>query len=173
MRFWNGIVMYAPQPPDFYAIPAQDQCIFRLFQQHGDTQAWNLYWLTQPQTDLIPLHPTAWRRYYKAFSTAQTKAFYAALDSVVLNGLTLATVVAQPPRDALRLVSRARLERTRFYALADGEAWRQVMLGRLFLAERISSVGRCGAGRCEVIPIDLCTKPGLAADQEPSANSPA
>lgn len=172
MRFWNGIVMYAPQPPDFYSIPAQDQCIFRLLQQQGDTQAWNLYWLSQPQTDLIPLHRMDWRRHYKAFSAAQTQAFYAALDSVVLNGLTLATVVAQPPRDALRLITRAHLERTPFYVLADGEVWRQVMLGRLFLAERINSIGRQGAGCCEVIPIDLSAGPELSVDPEPSSRLP-
>lgn len=153
MRFWNGVVMYAPKPPDYYAIPALEQCIFRLMQHHGDTQAWNLYWLTQPQTDLIPLHRNDWHRYYDSFNVEQTRAFYDALDTVVYNHLTLATLVAQPPREAMRLVRLAHLERTRFYHLVGGEAWRTLILGRLFLADRISELRTAKDMPCEVIDL--------------------
>lgn len=136
MQFWNGVVMYAPHTPDQYAIPGMQHCIFRLMQQHGDTQAWNLYWLSKPETDALLAHRSIWFRYYDSLTPAQTEAFYRALDTPVVNRLTLATVVAQPPREAIRLIERAHLENTPFYAMADGEAWRQLMLGRLFNAAR-------------------------------------
>lgn len=138
MKFWNGTVMFAPRSPDYYAIPGTEHCIFRLMYKYQDTLAWNLYWLTKPQTDLIPIHPNDWHQYYESFSGEETRAFYDALDTVVLNHMTLATIMAQPARKALRLLAAARLERTRFYHLAGGEAWRSTLLGRLFLAERLS-----------------------------------
>ena len=39
MRLWNGIVMYAPRTPDYYALPDMEHCIFRLMHKYGDTQA--------------------------------------------------------------------------------------------------------------------------------------
>lgn len=142
MRFWNGVVMYAPRTPDYYAIPGTGHCVFRLIHKHGDVQAWNLYWLTKPAIDLIPAHPEHWHAYYQPFSGDETRAFYEALDTAVFNHLTLATIVAQPPREAIRLLRLARLERTRFYALAGGEVWRETLLGRLFLAERLAEPRR-------------------------------
>lgn len=138
MRFWNGVVMYAPRTPDYYAIPGADHCVFRLIQKHGDVQAWNLYWLTKPSIDLIPVYRENWHEYYMPFSGDETRAFYEALDKAVYNHLTLATIVAQPPQEAIRLLRKAHLERTKFYHLAGGEDWRETMLGRLFLAERLA-----------------------------------
>jgi hypothetical protein len=60
----------------------------------------------------------------------------------VFNHLTLATIVAQPPKEAIRLLQQAHLERTRFYQLAGKEAWRETLLGRLFLAERLAEPRR-------------------------------
>lgn len=137
MKFWNGSVMYAPRSPEYYAIPGTEHCIFRLMAKYQDTLAWNLYWLTKPQTDLIPLHADTWHQYYESFSGEETRAFYDALETPVLNRMTLATIMAQPAREAMRLLARARLENTRFYHLAGGEAWRATLLGRLFLAERL------------------------------------
>ncbi|MDP5238398.1 hypothetical protein Q9Q94_02600 [Uliginosibacterium sp. 31-16] len=138
MRLWNGIVMYAPRSPDYYALPDTEHCIFRLMHKYGDAQAWNLYWLSQPQTDLIPLHRNDWHSHYQSFSGAQTRAFYEALDTAVVNRMTLASIMSGPPREAIRLLREARLERTRFYAMMGGEEWRSLMLGRLFLAERLN-----------------------------------
>lgn len=138
MKFWNGSVMYAPRSPEYYAIPGTEHCIFRLMYKYQDTIAWNLYWLTKPQTDLIPVHSEHWHQYYESFSGEETRSFYDALDTLVLNRMTLATIMAQPAREAMRLLAMAKLERTRFYHLAGGEAWRSTMLGRLFLAERLS-----------------------------------
>lgn len=173
MRFWNGIVMYAPKSPEFYAIPTAGLCIFRLMHMHGDTQAWNLYWLTTPQTDQIPLHREEWHRYYESFSVAQTKAFYEALDTVVYNRLTLATLVSQAPREARRLIARARLDRTRFYALSGGEDWRQIMLGRLFLAERSSEGRAAGALAGEVTVVDFATRSRSLPHHAAPARRPA
>jgi len=138
MRFWNGVVMYAPRTPDYYAIPGSNHCVFRLMHKHGDVQAWNLYWLTKPTVDLVPMYRENWHEYYRSFNGEETRAFYEALDTAVLNHLTLATLMAQPPREAIRLLQRARLERTHFYHLAGQEYWRETMHGRLFLAERLS-----------------------------------
>lgn len=136
MQFWNGVAMYAPLPPEHYAIPGTQHCIFRLMQQQGDTQAWNLYWLSHPATDYMLSARSSWFHHYQSLTSEQTEAFYAALDTVVFNRLTLATLVSQPPREAIRLLERAHLERCRFYTLFGGERWRQAMLGRLFLAAR-------------------------------------
>lgn len=128
--------MYAPLPPAHYAIPGTQHCIFRLMQQQGDTQAWNLYWLTQPGTDhMLNAQPT-WYHHYQSLSGEQTEAFYEALDTVVLNRLTLSTLVSRPPREAMRLLEQADLARCRFYHLFGGEQWRLTLLGRLFLAAR-------------------------------------
>lgn len=138
MRFWNGIVMYAPQTPDHYAIPGARHCVFRLMHRHGDVQAWNLYWLTKPGIDMIPLSDQNWYEHYSPFNTEETQAFYEALDTPVFQHLTLASIVAQAPREALRLLRQARLEKTRFYQIFGGEQWRETLLGRLFLAERLA-----------------------------------
>jgi len=138
MRFWNGVVMYSPRTPDYYAIPGTDHCVFRLMHKHGDVQAWNLYWLTKPGIDLVPIYADSWHDYYHPFTGEETRSFYEALDTPVLNNLTLATIVAQPPREAIRLLSMAQLENTRFYQYSGGEQWRATMLGRLFLAERLA-----------------------------------
>lgn len=139
MRFWNGVVMYSPRTPDYYAIPGSDHCVFRLMHKHGDVQAWNLYWLTKPGIDMVPIYANEWHRYYQPFTGEETRAFYEALDTPILNHLTLATIVAQPPREAIRLLRRATLENTRFYHYMGGEEWRETMLGRLFLAERLAA----------------------------------
>lgn len=137
MRLWNSSVMYAPRTPDYYALPDTEHCIFRLMHKYADGQAWNLYWLSQPQTDMIPLHRQDWRAHYQSFSGVETRAFYEALDTPVLNHMTLATIMSRPPREALRLLRQAKLENTQFYHMQGGETWRSLMLGRLFLAERL------------------------------------
>ncbi len=142
MKYWNGSIMYAPRSPDYDAIPGTGHCIFRLMHKYEDCIAWNLYWLSKPQTDLIPAHPEDWFRHYEAFSAEETRAFYDALEVRVLNEMTLATIVSQPPREARRLLGRASLEKTRFYHFAGGEAWRATMMGRLFLAERLIDTKR-------------------------------
>ncbi|MDO6386089.1 MULTISPECIES: hypothetical protein [unclassified Uliginosibacterium] len=164
MKFWNGSLMYAPRSPEYYAIPGTEHCIFRLMYKYQDAVAWNLYWLTKPQTDLIPLHPQDWHRYYESFSGQETRAFYDALDTVVLNSMTLATIMARPPREAIRLLRGAHLERTRFYQLAGGEAWRSTLLGRLFLAERLSDSHNSSGNAGNVVLADFIlhryTRPG-------------
>ncbi|MDQ8022593.1 MAG: hypothetical protein REI94_12200 [Moraxellaceae bacterium] len=161
MQHWNGVIMYAPHTPDRYAIPGMTHCIFRLMHQHGDTQAWNLYWLSKPQTDSLLAHRNNWFRHYDSLSPEQTEAFYEALDAVVLNTMTLATVVAQPPREAMRLLERARLDRTRFYTMAGGEAWRTLMMGRLFTAARNSGDSRAMPGRnADVVTLDFSQASG-------------
>lgn len=155
MRLWNDIVMYAPCTPDYYALPDMEHCIFRLMHKFGDAQAWNLYWLSQPQTDLIPLHRPDWRAHYQSLSGPQTRAFYEALETAVLNRMTLASIMSQPPREAIRLLHAAHLENTRFYHLFGGEAWRNTMLGRLFLTERLSTKGAQGDDRGEVVIADF------------------
>lgn len=148
MKYWNGSIMYAPRSPDYYTIPGTEHCIFRLMQKYQDTIAWNLYWLTKPQTDLIPVHADDWHQFYESFSAEETRAFYDALDTCVINQMTLATIMSQPPHEAMRLLGIAKLEATRFYHLAGGEHWRATMMGRLFLAERLgdthSEPGRGG-----------------------------
>ncbi|GAB4063106.1 hypothetical protein GCM10028811_34870 [Uliginosibacterium sediminicola] len=137
MVLWNGCPMYAPLTPEYYAIPGTQRCVFRIMQERGDTQAWNLYWLSKPETDCLLLRHDEWFQHYQSLSPDQTLAFYEALDTEVINRLSLASVVALPPRQAIPLLAAARLERTRFYALFGGEVWRHTMLGRLFLAARL------------------------------------
>jgi hypothetical protein len=155
MRLWNGTVMYAPRTPDYYALPEMDHCIFRVMHKFADVQAWNLYWLSQPQTDLIPLHKTDWHEHYQSFSAPQTRAFYEALDRPVLNKMPLASIVTRPPREAMRLLARADLASIRFYALMGGEAWREIMLGRLFLAERLDAIKPGKSSRGDVVVADF------------------
>ena len=155
MRLWNGIVMYAPRTPDYYALPDMEHCIFRLMHKYGDAQAWNLYWLSHPQTDLIPLHRNDWHDHFESFSGEETRAFYEALETPVLNRMTLASIVARPPREAIRLLAAADLAKTRFYQLMGGEAWRSTMLGRLFLAERVGTVGGSREESGEVVVADF------------------
>ncbi|HEX5126433.1 MAG TPA: hypothetical protein VFW00_06810 [Rhodocyclaceae bacterium] len=155
MQLWNGVVMYAPQAPEHYAIPGAENCIFRLMQTQGDTQAWNLYWLTQPDADFMISHRSTWFRYYKSLDSAQTEAFYKALDTVVVSRLTLATVVSQAPREAMRLLARAHLERTDFYHLYGGEEWRRTMLGRLFVATRRNESAVPQTCNAEIVWIDF------------------
>lgn len=137
MVLWNGIPMYAPLTPEYYAIPGAQRCVFRIMQDQGDTQAWNLYWLTKPETDCLLIRREDWFNHYHSFSEAQTEAFYEALDTEVSHRLTLASVVALPAREAIPLMASARLDKTRFHDLFGGETWRQTMLGRLFLAARL------------------------------------
>jgi hypothetical protein len=137
MRLWNGMILYAPRTPEYYAIPGYSHCMFRVMQKHGDVQAWNLFWLTRPGIDLIPLKQDNWRTCFTPFTEDEVRAFYAALDTSVINKLPLSHIMAQPPREALRLLKQAKLENTDFYHLAGGEQWRETMLGRLFLAERL------------------------------------
>lgn len=151
MRFWHGVVMYAPQTPDFYAIPGVENCVFRLMQRHGDVQAWNLYWLSKPGIDMIPICREVWDQHYRPFDGEETRAFYEALDTPVFQHLTLATIVAQPPCEAIRLLRHAHLERTRFYQLFGGEEWRETLLGRLFLAERLSGPASIQARDADVL----------------------
>ncbi|MBS1210717.1 MAG: hypothetical protein H6R19_3115 [Proteobacteria bacterium] len=155
MRLWNGIVMYAPRSPDYYALPEPEQCIFRLMHQYADSQAWNLYWLSQPQTDLIPLHRQDWRNHYKSFTGVQTRAFYEALDTPVLNQMTLGHIMSCKPREAIRLLISAHLENTRFYQMVGGEKWRELMLGRLFLAERLNITRQPKEETGEVVVADF------------------
>ena len=140
MTTWHGITMYAPHTPEHYAIQGARRCVFRIMQEHGDTQAWNLYWLSKPETDHLLSSHESWFHHYHSFSEQQTRAFYAALDTEVINRLTLASVVALPPREAIPLLQVAQLDKTNFYALYEGEGggegWRQIMLGRLFVAAR-------------------------------------
>jgi len=140
MRLWNGTVMYAPRTPDYYALPDMEHCIFRVMQKYLDVQAWNLYWLSQPQTDLIPLNRDNWRDYYHSFNGIQTRAFYQALETRVLNQMTLANIMSQPALKAIRLLDKANLDQTLFYDMVGGEGWREMMLGRLFLSERLNSM---------------------------------
>lgn len=151
MRFWNGVIMYAPRTPDCYAIPGAEQCVFRLMHKHGDVQAWNLYWLSKPGVDLVPDQPESWHEVYAPFSMDEVRAFYDALDANVLNHLSLATIVAQPPREAMRLLRQANLQKTRFYQMFGGEQWRETMLGRLFLADRLNEARRQATQVAEVI----------------------
>ena len=137
MSQWNGTVMYAPLTPEHYAIPGATHCVFRVMQESGDTHAWNLYWLSRPDTDLLLTRRLNWFHHFRSLSTDETEAFYEALDTEVCARLTLAALVALPAREALALLPRARLERTRFYSMAGAERWRQTMLGRLFLAARL------------------------------------
>ncbi|MEN3110474.1 hypothetical protein ACFONG_09860 [Uliginosibacterium paludis] len=167
MKYWNGSIMYAPRSPDYYAIPGTGHCIFRLMHKYEDGIAWNLYWLSKPQTDLIPVHPDDWHRHYEAFSAEETRAFYDALDVRVLNQMTLATIMSQPPREARRLLKRARLERTRFYHMAGGELWRATMLGRLFLAERLVDTKReAGTGGNVVVADFILQRYAVAGSSE-------
>lgn len=138
MRFWNGIVMYAPRTPDYYALPGTGQCIFRLMHKYQDTIAWNLYWLSKPQTDLIPDDREHWQRYHQPYDGRETRAFYDALETTVLNRMTLGSILSQPPREAIRLLRRADLAHCSFYLIAGGEAWRETLIGRLFLAARLA-----------------------------------
>ncbi|MFT3735676.1 MAG: hypothetical protein QM776_11730 [Rhodocyclaceae bacterium] len=137
MVLWNGIPMYAPLTPEYYAIPGAQRCVFRIMQDQGDTQAWNLYWLSKPETDNLLVRKDEWFNYYHSLSETQTEAFYEALDTEVSQRLTLASVVALAPREAIHLLANAQLQKTRFYHLFGGEAWRQTMMGRLFLAARL------------------------------------
>jgi hypothetical protein len=156
MKLWNGTVMYAPRTPDYYALPDMEHCIFRVMHKYNDAQAWNLYWLSQPQTDLIPLNRDNWREYYQSFNGIQTRAFYQALETRVLNQMTLANIMACPPREAIRLLGRAHLSRTVFYDMIGGEAWREQMLGRLFLSERLSTMQPTReSGHGEVVHADF------------------
>jgi len=155
MRLWNGIVMYAPRTPDYYALPDMEHCIFRLMHKYGDTQAWNLYWLSHPQTDLIPLHRNDWHAYFASFSGDETRAFYEALETPVLNRMKLSAIMARPPREAIRLLTGADLAKTRFYHLMGGEAWRATLLGRLFLAERVGSLNNSPATTGEIVTADF------------------
>jgi hypothetical protein len=155
MRLWNSIVMYAPRAPDYYALPDTEHCIFRLMHKYGDTQAWNLYWLSQPQTDLIPLHRADWHKHYQSFTGAQTRAFYEALDTPVLNQMTLATIMIRQPREAIRLLLVAHLENTKLYKMLGGEEWRSLMLGRLFLAERLNATRPPQAEEGQVVVADF------------------
>jgi hypothetical protein len=139
MRLWNGTVMYAPRTPDYYALPGVEQCVFRVMQKFEDAQAWNLYWLSHPETDLIPVRAESWRDHYHPLNNKQTRAFYEALETPVLNKMTLSSIITRAPRDAMRLLARADLAKTRLYELMGGETWREMMLGRLFLAERLDS----------------------------------
>jgi hypothetical protein len=142
MTTWHGITMYAPLTPEHYAIPGAKRCVFRIMQEHGDTQAWNLYWLSKPETDYLLMEHEGWFHHYHSFNERQTRAFYAALDTQVINRLTLAAVVALPARQAIPLLQAAQLAKTEFYDLYEGEGggegWRQVMLGRLFVAARVA-----------------------------------
>jgi len=139
MVMWNGIPMYAPLTPEHYAISETQRCVFRIMQAHGDTHAWNLYWLSKPESDFLITRRDNWFNFYHSMDPEQTEAFYIALDTEVINRLTLASVVALPPREAIPLIRAANLQRTRFYELFGGEAWRTTMLGRLFLAARLDS----------------------------------
>lgn len=155
MKFWNGSIMYAPRSPEFYSIPGTEHCIFRLMYKYQDTVAWNLYWLSKPQTDQIPAHPHDWHRYYESFSPEETRAFYDALETSVFNRMTLGSIMSQPPREAMRLLRLARLGETRFYHLAGGEAWRALLLGRLFLAERLGDTQRVRGEGGKVVHVDF------------------
>ena len=159
MTTWHGITMYAPLTPEHYAIPGTQRCVFRIMQEHGDTQAWNLYWLSKPETDCLLAERDAWFQHYHSFNEQQTRAFYAALDTEVINRLTLASVVALPPREAMALLRVAQLEKTDFYALAGGdgggEAWRQTMLGRLFVASRRATDLHAAEGEHETPKADV------------------
>ncbi|MEC5385570.1 hypothetical protein VVD49_07530 [Uliginosibacterium sp. H3] len=162
MTTWNGIAMYAPQTPEHYLIPGAQRCVFRIMQEHGDTQAWNLYWLSKPETDHLLTQRDGWFQHYHSFNERQTRAFYAALDTQVYNRLTLAAVVALPPREAIPLLQAAQLDKTEFYALYDGEgggeAWRQVMLGRLFVAARSADERQHAENPADVVWIDFHTR---------------
>jgi hypothetical protein len=142
MTTWHGITMYAPLTPEHYAIPGAKRCVFRIMQEHGDTQAWNLYWLSKPETDCLLMKHEGWFQHYHSFSERQTRAFYASLDTQVINRLTLAAIMALPACEAIPLLQAAQLEKTDFYTLYDGEGggerWRQIMLGRLFVAARVA-----------------------------------
>jgi hypothetical protein len=167
MTTWYGITMYAPLTPEHYAIPGTQRCVFRIMQEHGDTQAWNLYWLSKPETDRLLMQGDSWFHHYHSFNEAQTLAFYAALDTEVINRLTLASVVALPPREALPLLQAAQLEKTAFYKLWEGEGggegWRQTMLGRLFVAARVTddlhlATESASDTNAEVVWIDFHTR---------------
>lgn len=148
--------MYAPHTPERYAIPGASHCIFRLMQGQGDAQAWNLYWLSRADTDFMLSHSSSWFQHFRSLSPEQTEAFYAALDTPVVGRLTLATVVSQPPFEAMRLLRSAQLERCAYFDLADGELWRQTMLGRLFLAQRQHSAAPAASAQdADVIWIDF------------------
>lgn len=156
--------MYAPLTPEHYTIPGAQRCVFRIMQEHGDTQAWNLYWLSRPETDYLLMRREGWFRHYRSFTEQQTRAFYAALDTQVINRLTLASVVALPPREAIPLLQAAELDKTDFYTLYDqeggGESWRQTMLGRLFTAARVGDDRHLahGSAAADVIWIDFHTR---------------
>ena len=148
--------MYAPLAPEHYIIPDATHCIFRLMQSQGDAQAWNLYWISHPCTDAMIEDKSNWFHRYRSLSAEETEAFYLALDTVVLGRLTLATIVSHEPMEARRLLGEAHLARTAFYHLFGGEAWRQTMLGRLFLATRRSNESAFTPTRdAEVIWIDF------------------
>lgn len=163
MTIWHGITMYAPLTPEHYAIPGAQRCVFRIMQEHGDTQAWNLYWLSKPETDCLLTQHEGWFHHYHSFNEQQTRAFYAALDTEVINRLTLSSVVALPPREAIPLLQAAQLEKTAFYAMlgeSGGERWRQTMLGRLFGAARQTDnrhLAQDAAG-ADVVWIDFHTR---------------
>ena len=160
MTTWHGITMYAPLTPEHYAIPGTQRCVFRIMQEHGDTQAWNLYWLSKPETDHLLLQREGWFHHYHSFNEQQTLAFYAALDTEVINRLTLASVLALPAREAMSLLQAAQLEKTRFYDMFGGEAWRQTMLGRLFVAARIADDKHLAADAADadIVWIDFHTR---------------
>ena len=164
MTTWHGITMYAPLTPEHYAIPGAQRCVFRIMQEHGDTQAWNLYWLSKPETDCLLMQRDGWFQHYHSFSERQTRAFYAALDTEVINRLTLASVVALPPREAIPLLQVAQLDKTDFYTLyageGGGEGWRQVMLGRLFVAARVVDNRQLATdpAKADVVWIDFHTR---------------
>jgi hypothetical protein len=160
MTTWHGIAMYAPLTPEHYAIPGTQRCVFRIMQEHGDTQAWNLYWLSRPETDWLLMQREGWFHHYHSLNEEQTLAFYAALDTQVFNRLSLAAIVGLPPRQAIPLLQIAKLEKTRFYALHGGESWRQTMLGRLFVAARVNDtpVLAADSADAEVVWIDFHTR---------------
>ncbi|HSD39881.1 MAG TPA: hypothetical protein VLC92_20420 [Rhodocyclaceae bacterium] len=160
MTTWHGITMYAPLTPEHYIIPGTQHCVLRVMQEHGDTQAWNLYWLSKPETDRLLMQREGWFRDHRSVNEDQTRAFYAALDTQVFNRLTLAAIVALPPRKAIPLLQVAQLDKTEFYALCGGEAWRQVMLGRLFVAARIADDRQFATAptNADVVWIDFHTR---------------
>lgn len=160
MSLWNGTVMHAPMTPEYYTLPGARRCVFRVMQECGDTHAWNLYWLSKPETDLLLTRRDTWFQFYQSLSQDETEAFYEALDTEVIQRLTLASVVSRPPREAIPLLRAARLEKTRFYDMNGGERWRQTMLGRLFLAARLHDLGKDmpAEHEADVVWIDFHTR---------------